>query len=85
MLKASNADQQSFVNFSYLFISLTFQLTKYFHLQVTPGSPAAKAGLRSRDILLAINGELLMDLSRVEAEAIIRTSKAGKLDLVLKL
>jgi len=52
--------------------------------KVTPGSPASKAGLRSRDILLAINGNILKDSTRSEAEALIRTS-TGKVELVLKL
>ncbi|CAK8687205.1 unnamed protein product [Clavelina lepadiformis] len=53
--------------------------------RVTPGSPAAKAGLKSRDILLAINGALLIDSTRQEAEALVRTSQHGGLELVLKL
>nr|XP_002129221.1 LIM domain-binding protein 3-like [Ciona intestinalis] len=52
--------------------------------RVTPGSPAAKGNLRSRDILLAINGTILKDASRAEAEAIIRTA-SGNLEVVVKL
>lgn len=52
--------------------------------QVNPGSPAAKAGLRSRDIILAINGIVLTNCNLADAQDIIRSSQ-GSLHLVLKL
>lgn len=52
--------------------------------QVNPGSPAAKAGLRSRDIIMAINGIVLSNCNLTDAQDMIRSSK-GKLQLQLKL
>jgi len=53
--------------------------------QVNPGSPADRAGLRSRDIIQAINGIVLSNCNLEDAQALVRSSKDGKLHLVLKL
>jgi len=52
--------------------------------QVNPDSVAAKAGLRSRDIILAINGIILKNCNLQGAMDIIRNSP-GTLQLQLKL
>lgn len=53
--------------------------------QVNPGSPADKAGLKSRDIIEAINGIVLNNCNLDDAKQLIRDAPSGSLHLVLKL
>ena len=63
---------------------ITYFFFLYTILQVNPDSIAGKAGLRSRDIVLAINGIVLKNCNLQGAMDIIRNSP-GTLQLQLKL
>jgi len=52
--------------------------------QVNPGSPASKAGLKSRDIIQAINGIVLTNCNLDGAQEMIKASQ-GNLHLQIKL
>lgn len=51
--------------------------------KVTPGSLAAKSGIQSGDVLIAVDGQFVRDLSQDECEAKVRQAR-GSLHLKLE-